>query len=140
MSRAAWVVGIVLGLLGVSGWIAVVLASAAVPGSPALGLVMALSVAGCAAVASSTRDGLQAGLLGGAVCAGGVFVAVLVLSGAVPDSWIPPLAAVPGMSAGVAAEQARIELADPYVWLLPFAVLFGGALFSARRRATRPGR
>jgi len=144
-SRAAGrvlVSGLAAGGAAAAAWTAAVVAAPPIPddSTPALTLVAVGMVA--AAVAAGARHGalgrLLAAACAGSVAALGIVDVVAVLTSFGPSRLIPDLAPA-ALSPADDLTQSRIELVEPYLWLLLFGALIaltqGLAALATRRPA-----
>lgn len=141
------VAGLAGGVAAATSWTVTAFAVPPIPANPAsavlmiaLGMVLATATAG-------RRDGdvrrLLAGLLAGTVAAMLILTLVVVLSSYGPSSLIPDLAAAALTPADDLA-QSRIEVVDPYLWILLLGAVMATvqsatALTYRRRPATAVG-
>lgn len=137
------ITGIAAGGLAAAGWTAAVAVAPPIPPDPAP--AVALTIVGMAAAgwAADRRGGAAAGLLAGA-CAGTV-AALLILNVLTVLSTVGPARLIPNLAPralGPADQLAnsRIEIQDPYLWLLLFGwlIAIGQCVMSLTTRRPAP--
>ncbi len=122
--------GSLLGVAAAAAWTASAVAFAPVPASPSLAVFLCLVSSG---VAVAFARSLRAAALAGTASALLIFFAVGVLSSFGPAWLIPDL--TPHALPADRVSESRIELVDPYVWMLLVAAL--SSLPSVLGRRTR---
>jgi len=120
-------------------WLITVLAAPPIPDTPgrALAVTAVAAVAAVLANSRTPRGSLLAGLLATAGTMALIFVTVGLLAHYGSDSLIPDI--TPGALPGQHISESRVEIVDPYVWILILGALAATTLGFAAVITRQPG-